>query len=164
MSNPERHAFFPPLPDPYPRLPDYVPDPTSQLMPDVSAHAFSPDATSPAEAASLPTGAAPESSAQQEREPRLTVHGRVGSAPTFRTTAKGQLLARFPLGVHPSPETTTWYSILAFGARAEKLRDATKLVKGQEVEVMGYLHTREAMNRKGTRQTVEEIYAVAVRT
>src|SRR5258706_3919335 len=47
--------------------------------------------------------------------PRVTLRGRLGAEPRFRTTTRrGELVASFPLGVHPDGETTTWHSIVAF--------------------------------------------------
>ena len=66
------------------------------------------------------------------------------------------------MGVHPTPETTEWKTILAFGKRADALRGALR--KGQQVEVIGYVHTREVLGHTGTPRTIEEIYAVAIRT
>ncbi len=108
--------------------------------------------------------AAPEQAPGEagEEHPRLNLVGRVGASPAFRTTPKGTLLARFPLAVHDEEGKTTWRTILAFGDRAEKLKGS--LNKGQVVEVIGYLHTREMQKRDGSKKTVEEIYAVAVRS
>ena len=71
-----------------------------------------------------------ESSPQPEKR-RVVLAGRVGAAPAFRTTPKGQTIAQFPLGVHPEPYTTVWHTILAFGERAEQLRGQLK--KGEQV-------------------------------
>ena len=99
---------------------------------------------------------------QPERQ-RVTISGRVGDQPRFRLSAKTkQTIATFPLGVHPAPDTTEWKTILAFGKRADALRGTLRT--GQQVEVVGYVHTREVLGRTGTPRTIEEIYAVAVRT
>lgn len=107
----------------------------------------------------------PDDSKQKTESPeqeRLTLFGRVGATPSFRTTPKGKLVARFPLAVHGEENRTSWHTVLAFGDRAEKLRDALK--KGQAVEIVGYRHTRESRTRDGQPKVVEEIYAVAVKT
>jgi hypothetical protein len=72
---------------------------------------------------------------------RLNLSGRLGRAPAFRTTRNGTLIASFPLAVRNEDDTTTWHTILAFGERAEQLRD--QLDKGQVVQVIGYQHDRE---------------------
>ena len=95
----------------------------------------SPETTVPPKP-SASTGDTPE---QRGRE-RLTLSGRVGAAPTLRTTPKGTLVARFPLGVHEDSGATTWHTILAFNQRAEQVRTSVK--KGDAVEVIGYRHTR----------------------
>lgn len=96
----------------------------------------------------------------QERQ-RVTIAGRVGAVPHFRTSPNGILICRFPLAVHHEGQTI-WHSVLAFGARAEKLRETLK--KGQEVEIVAYIHHRERRARAGGTRTVEELYAVAVRS
>jgi len=97
---------------------------------------------------------------REERE-RVTLVGRVGAVPAFRTTPKGILIARFPLAVRESENKTTWHTVLAFGARAAKLQESVK--KGDAVEVIGYKHLREAKTREGKGKTVEEVYAVVVK-
>lgn len=100
--------------------------------------------------------------AEPEGHPRITVYGRVGAGPTFRTTVKGAFVGRFPLAERNEDQTTTWRNVLAFGDRALILQ-AGGVAKGQQVEVVGYLHTRQARTRSGPSKLVEEIYAVAIR-
>jgi hypothetical protein len=120
----------------------------------------SDDLAIPQEAAPPEPGASTK--AERQRGERISLTGRVGAAVTYRFTPRQQLLAKFPLAVHPIPERTEWKSIYVFGARAAKIRDELKLMRGDTVNIVGYLHTRE-VNRKGTMQKVEEIYAVSVR-
>ncbi len=103
----------------------------------------------------------PQSRSEDQKE-RLTVLGRVGATPSFRTTPKGTLIARFPVAVHEGENKTTWHTVLAFGERAEKLKES--LEKGGQVEVVGYRHFREATTRNGGSKTIEELYAVVVKT
>jgi single-stranded DNA-binding protein len=63
--------------------------------------------------------------------------------------------------VHGEDGKTTWHTILAFGERAEKLKDS--LTKGQLVEVVGYLHVKEKPIRGGRVKRIEEIYSVVVK-
>lgn len=115
----------------------------------------------------LPLSAAPqedESPAQEQEKERVTIRGRVGKAPVFRMTARrGMLIGSFPLGTHPDLETTVWHSVLVFGDRAQKLQEKG-VTRGQEIEVVGYPHEREIINRTGGKKTVTEIYATVIRT
>ncbi len=104
----------------------------------------------------------PGSSSQET--PRVTLRGRLGAEPRFRTTTRrGELVASFPLGVHPDGETTTWHSIVAFGERAKRLQEKP-LNKGQEVEIVGYVHERISHPREGQEKVLRQIYATAIRT
>lgn len=95
---------------------------------------------------------------------RVTLRGRVGALPRFRETPQMKRpIASFPLGVHPDMDTTEWYTVVAFGPWATRLREKG-LVVGQEVEVVGYVHERERRARDGNTRRVREIYAAAVRT
>lgn len=101
----------------------------------------------------------------KEQQPRLQLTGRLGRDPSFRTSPRGTLVGRFPLAVHTEDGTTTWHAILAFGERAKQLQHRTEtgeLAKGQEVNLIGYQHTRAQPTREGGTKTVTEIYAVAV--
>lgn len=54
----------------------------------------------------------------------------------------------------------------AFNDRAAALKkrlEAGELVKGNESEVVGYIHDREYQGRDGTTKTAQEIYSVAVK-
>ncbi|MEV0177487.1 single-stranded DNA-binding protein [Streptomyces sp. NPDC050803] len=92
--------------------------------------------------------------------------GRLGRTPTFRTTASGKLIGKFPLAVHLENGETQWHDILAFGDRAVALQEraeAEELVKGREVEVVGYMHEREYKARNGETKKAREINSVAVK-
>jgi Single-strand binding protein family len=105
--------------------------------------------------------AEPEAAPSAEPQERVTVSGRLGGAPSFRTTPKGVRVARFTVAEHTDTESTTWRTVLAFGKRAESL-EAEPLEKGQAVEVIGYPHEREVI-AGGVKKTVEEIYATAIK-
>ncbi|MGA5823422.1 single-stranded DNA-binding protein [Kitasatospora sp. NPDC094028] len=108
--------------------------------------------------------AAPQADNEEEPE-RVKVTGRLGRNPTIRETAGGKLVAKFPLALHNDDGTTTWRDVLAFGDRAAALKkrvEAGELVKGKEVDVVGYLHEREYQGRDGTAKTAQEIYSVAI--
>jgi hypothetical protein len=96
----------------------------------------------------------------EQEQLRLHLAGRVGADPVFRTTPKGTLVGRFPLAIHNHDNTTTWQQVLAFNARAEKLRDT--IHKGDAVQVVGYVHEREGKGRDGQPRTIRELYAVTV--
>lgn len=106
----------------------------------------------------------PVASAPSELGPkpeRRTVAGRVGAELSFRTTANGLVIARFPLAIHGDNDKTTWETVIAFGKRAERLRGAVQ--KGQQVEVVGYSHERQAQTRDGGLKTIREFYAAAIK-
>ncbi len=104
----------------------------------------------------------PPAEPKPEERVRVALSGRLGADPTFRTTPKGVLVARFQLAVHEEQDSTTWHTVLAFGDRAEKLRGALR--KGQEAQVVGYLHERDIPTREGGTRRVQEIYAALVQT
>jgi hypothetical protein len=98
-----------------------------------------------------------------ERE-RVTLVGRVGREPTFRTTTRrGVFIGQFPLGVHPDVETTVWHTIVMFDNRARMLQEKN-LAVGEEIEVVGFPHKREIQTPTGEKKTVTEIYATAIRS
>ncbi|MEE4595781.1 single-stranded DNA-binding protein [Streptomyces sp. DSM 41524] len=104
--------------------------------------------------------------AKEAEAQRVKLVGRLGRNPTFRTSAAGKLVGKFPLAVHLENGETAWHTILAFGDRAAALQsrvEADELIKGREVEVVGYLHEREYQGRDGTQKTAQEIYSVAVK-
>jgi hypothetical protein len=96
-----------------------------------------------------------------EKQERVTISGRVGTLPAFRTTPRGTRVAQFKIAEHPDTEATTWHTILAFSQRAEQL-ERKPLQKGQAVEVIGFPHYRE-VTTNGVKKTVEEIYATAIK-
>jgi hypothetical protein len=69
---------------------------------------------------------------------RVTLAGLVGTEPRFRTTKNDKLVCSFPLAVHDDAGKTAWHDVVTFGERALKLQGSLK--KGQEVEVIGYVH------------------------
>jgi len=100
---------------------------------------------------------------------RVTIRGRVGSEARFRQSGRrGMLIGTFPLGEHPDLETTIWHTVVVFGDRAQKLHEKG-LTKGQEIEVVGYIHERQVNSVKSTAEDqgsklVKELYATAIRT
>ncbi|MFD9604226.1 single-stranded DNA-binding protein [Streptomyces sp. NPDC059970] len=103
--------------------------------------------------------------AEAERE-RVKLTGRLGRTPTFRTTAGGKFVGKFSLAVHTEDGETKWHDVLAFGDRAASLQkrvETGQLNKGNEIEVVGYPHTREYTGRDGTPKTAQEIYLAAVK-
>jgi len=70
------------------------------------------------------------------------------------------------LAVHDVDGKTSWHTIVAFRDRAAALQKRVEqgdLVKGREVDVIGFLHTKEEAGRDGTPKKVEEVYVVAVK-
>lgn len=115
----------------------------------------------PLSAASETVESAEGGTVAPEQPQRLTLTGRLGRVPSFRTTRNGTLIASFPLAVRDEAGETTWHTILAFGERAEKLREG--LAKGQHLEVIGYLHQRERTTRSGETRIIDEVYATVVK-
>jgi Single-strand binding protein family len=121
------------------------------------------DGSKPAENGQTPrtTTVAPK----EERRVELT--GRLGRTPTFRTTPRGTFIGKFPLAVHLEDEATKWHTILAFGPRAQKLEQkvtAGEVVKGREVEVIGYTHSREVQGKNGKTRVVREVHVAVVKS
>ncbi|WP_172639338.1 single-stranded DNA-binding protein [Streptomyces tailanensis] len=108
----------------------------------------------------------PASETKEAEGQRVKLVGRLGRTPTFRTTAGGKLVGKFPLAVHLESGETQWHDILAYGDRAASLQkraEAEELVKGREVEVVGYMHEREYKARSGETKKAREINSVAVK-
>lgn len=161
--------------------------PVTQTTETVQATSESPEASEPTEnterEAPGPESSAGGSTAAQETPPqaekteeaqtdkkaeaeRVKLTGRLGVDPTFRETRTGSLVGRFPLAVHEASGETSWHNILAFSKLAENLRrrvDDGQLAKGQEVEIVGYVHEREQPTKDGEIKLVKEIYAAAVK-
>ena len=155
----------PPAPPP----PDYLPaTPTLTERPGSSPPATVPTAETtiwsqapviPQEAA--PPAPVPAEPATRPEQRRVTLTGRVGRAPRFDTTPRGDPRAVFPLATHPTPETTEWVRVVAVRERAEKLR---ALTKGAEIEVIGYQQTKHRRTKDGQLTPYQEVTVVVVRT
>ncbi|MCX4820240.1 single-stranded DNA-binding protein [Streptomyces sp. NBC_01142] len=114
------------------------------------------EAATPQEAQSTPGDA---ETGEAERQ-RVKLVGRLRRTPSVRENASGKLVGKFPLAVHLEDGTTQWHNILAFGERAAALKtrmEAGELVKGNEIEVVGYLHAREYQGRDGMTKTVSYV-------
>jgi hypothetical protein len=122
--------------------------------------AIEPGPVAPA-AGSHPSGSGVAEGGGDPEHPRLTLRGRVGAEPRFRTTKNDTLVCAFPLAVHDEAGKTTWHRVVAFKDRAQKLQGA--LQKGQEVEVIGYVHTSEGKDKDGNPKVIEEVWAAVVR-
>ena len=156
MTRLEHPEFFPPLPDPSPRrFPDFVPGPQVQ---DITPELPPPLPASAVDAPLAPV-APTEQPTKRETDPRLVLRGNVGRSPRMHTSPKGQLIAEFPLGVHGEDEKTTWHTVVAFGPRAERVRDGLK--QGDAVEVIGYLRQREKRQQDGSKRTIQEVWMTA---
>ena len=111
-----------------------------------AAHESQPDMATPARA--------------HDQDPNATLAGRVGKQPTVRKTRKGQLVAQFPLAVAIDEATTEAHTVLAFGERATKV--GRTLGKDDEVELIGYRHTRAITTPDGERKAIREVYAARI--
>jgi hypothetical protein len=127
---------------------------------EASAESVSPAAAVPATASSSSPDR--EDPGENDRE-RVSLTGRIGSAPRFRTTPNGTLVGSFSLGVHPEPGKTEWHAVVTFGSRAEKLQEGA-LGKGDKVAIVGYPHERQRTDGKtGVTKTITEIDATVVK-
>ncbi|MEV5879856.1 single-stranded DNA-binding protein [Streptomyces sp. NPDC052101] len=143
--------------------PDVLADGKTETQP--KAVAAPPQETQPAKSGSEAQSTQQDTEAGESERQRVKLVGRLGRTPTVRETAAGKLVGKFPLAVHLDDGTTKWHNIVAFGERAAALKtrtEAGELVKGNEIEVVGYLHEREYQGRDGTTKTAQEIYSVAV--
>ena len=152
MSSPERPPYLPELPERYVPV-DFVPAPPA---PDPEPASAPPQATAET---SLPI----DTAGVPEKQERVTLAGRVGAKPALRTTPRGVLVAKFPLGVKDEAdgEQTTWHTILAFQKRAELVRDTVH--QGDALEVIGYRNTRSYTGRDGKDHAVVEVHAAVIK-
>jgi Single-strand binding protein family len=104
----------------------------------------------------------PNAPPENEKSERVTLVGRVGTEPRFRTTKAGALVGTFPLAVHDEERKTSWHTIVAFKDRAEKLKGVAS--KGAEVEVVGYVHTSEYTDNTGITKERREVWASVVKS
>jgi hypothetical protein len=148
-----------------------APSSTSDLPRHSSGHQRGSEAVVPAKedpSKTPETGhTARTATAEAKEEERVQLTGRLGRTPTFRTTANGTFIAKFPLAVHLEDGQTKWHTILAFGPRAQKLEQkvtAGEVVKGREVEVIGYTHSREVQGKHGKTRVVREVHVAAVKS
>ncbi|MFE5295898.1 single-stranded DNA-binding protein [Streptomyces sp. NPDC056632] len=183
---PEKKAGLERMPGAFPderpliqRLAATEPDPTSNGHVQPALKVQAADAVSPQDEHPLERAARVREQDQARKESagnaaevkeadaqRVKLVGRLGRNPTFRTTASGKLVGKFPLAVHLENGETEWHDILAFGDRAaalQKRAEADELVKGREVEVVGYVHEREYKARNGETKVAREINSVAVK-
>jgi hypothetical protein len=161
MAERPRPPYLPQLSDPWPRPPEFVPQPAPAVDHEPRATAIAPP---PVDAGREPVTAvreAPSNPEHREAE-RLTLLGRVGRDPTFWTTNSGVARAHFPLGVrhYPASDKTTWHRIDAWSKWAERARDTVS--KGQVVEIVAYRRVTTVEGPRAPRQ-VEELRAAAIR-
>ena len=149
----ERPPYFPELPTPWPRLPDYVPGPPDTGTTVPAAVLWEPDARA--------LRAASELLATPEQRRRVELSGNIGREPVFGRTPKGQPKVEFMLAVHPDPDTTTWHKVVAFEKLAPTLQGV--IHRGTAVEVIGYVHQKQRTTKAGGLEPYEEIYATVVR-
>lgn len=105
----------------------------------------------------------PDQQSTPETQPRLTLRGRLGAAPRFRTTRNDRLIGRFPLAVHePEADATTWHTVVAFGERAARLQTEA-LRKGELIDVIGYEHERTFTDKAGQERKEVELFAAVIK-
>src|SRR3712207_2679273 len=99
----ERPPYFPELPTPWPRPPDYVPGAVQAATPTPAAVLWEQDAAPPTPAPELLS--TPERLTTPERRRRVELSGNIGREPVFGRAPKGQPKVEFMLAVHPDPDT-----------------------------------------------------------
>lgn len=106
----------------------------------------------------------PATQGEEKKKEYVVVRGRVGKAPTLRTTARGVLIARFQLNTtwDQEDENADWQQVIAFNKRAALVQE--KVQSGKVVEVRGYVHDRVRKMEGGATTTTQEIYLAAVKT
>jgi single-strand DNA-binding protein len=97
---------------------------------------------------------------EKENKERVVITGRVGREPTIKQIKTG-VMAKFPVAQHNPDGSTTWKTIVAFGAKAEALQGT--LTKGQQITVAGYPHERETTGKAGQKKTVTEVYLAGLK-
>lgn len=104
----------------------------------------------------------PPAEPEKQRQPRVAYTGRLVHAPWFRETQRQKMpIAGFRLAVQGEDNTVSYHEIVAFGERADKLREM-ELEKGRTVSVIGFLHLVSKRTREGVK-TTEEIRAAVIR-
>lgn len=101
---------------------------------------------------------------RQDKQPRVTVAGRLGTDPRCRITPKPKevLVCSFPVAEkREGMEGPNWLTVVAFKALAARVQDTLK--KGMFVDVIGYEHEKMRKAKDGTVRHAKEIYAVAIR-
>ena len=94
---------------------------------------------------------------------RVTLIGRAGSNPDYRTTVNGNTLARFSLATSRGwrdkagdwKEETQWHRIIAWGPDADRIDK--HLTKGNLIYIEGRLQTREWTDRQGAKRETTEV-------
>jgi hypothetical protein len=100
--------------------------------------------------------------ARQEKQPRVTYSGRLGTDPRCRITPRDILVCSFPVAEkQEGSEKPTWRTTVAFRELAGKVQETLK--KGMFVDVIGYEHERTRKARDGSVRHDLEVYAVAIR-
>lgn len=98
---------------------------------------------------------------RQEKQPRVTYSGRLGTDPRCRTTPRDILVCSFPVAEkQEGSEKPTWRTTVAFRELAGKVQETLK--KGMFVDVVGYEHERTRKSRDGAVRHDTEVYAVAI--
>ena len=94
----------------------------------------------------------------------VTLVGRPGAEPEMRNLSNNSKMARFRLAVSENRRNannewvndTQWFSIVAWGATAERVQKNVK--KGQQVAVEGRLRNNEWTDDKGSRHSSVEVW------
>src|SRR5690348_3291996 len=108
----------------------------------------------------------PQELRETKETPRVTVSGRIGGTPEFKTIPQKDnlLVGKFSVAEHPAQDQTVWHRVTVFGDRAQKVQErftSGELRSGVEVAVTGYRHEHAYTKKDGTPGLDVQIYAVA---
>ena len=94
---------------------------------------------------------------------KVILVGRLGKDPDLRYTPGGQAVASFSLATNrqwksqegQKQEETTWHNIVAWGKRAETLKEY--MSKGRQIYIEGRIANRSYDDKEGNKRYVSEV-------
>lgn len=104
----------------------------------------------------------PDPGPETAKGERMTLAGRLGREPIFRTTRNQVLVAKLVLAHRLDDGEVRWCDLYAFRDRAERVR-AANLRTGMFIEAITYRHERTQTTKSGEERRIEEYYVVALK-
>ncbi len=99
---------------------------------------------------------------RQDKQPRVSFSGRLGTDPRCRTTPRQVLVCSFPVAEKREGfDTPKWRNTVTFKALAKKIQETMK--KGDLVDIIGYEHEKARKGKDGKTRHETEVYAVVVK-